>query len=222
MAQRISTMDKAAAYGTIFLIRFALNLLADFQYYMMSTGDGYKPVMAAATAISTATCGILPAGLVQLAIVMALTVAESVADLNALKEGKKVILLKSKDDLVVSFNSDSLEKNDLVISKGDASSDEEKLSLAYSDYLKVLLFLKLLSDTTADAIYQRTADVIQVNMQQKEEGFLMKDANVYFSVNAKVEVSPMMLSWSLLSGEAGNPYQDTSWRTINFETIRGY
>jgi len=75
----------------------------------------------------------------------------------------------------------------------------------------------------------RIADVIQVNMQQvgtqpadSSEKFSMEKAVVYYQIQCDIEVSPLLLSWSLLAGEEGNPYQETSWRSFKYEAIQGY
>ncbi|MGN0342791.1 MAG: DUF5702 domain-containing protein [Roseburia sp.] len=213
--------NKASAYGTIFLIRFALNLPADYEYCYRGEGSG--PIEAIAYSISTATGGIIPAGLVKLAIYLAITVAESVADLNTLKDGKKVLLIKSVDDLVISFDGAT---NELVGSTeaGEEDTEEEGLTLSYCDYLKVLLFVKLLDEEKADQVYKRIADVIQVNMQQvgSHDDFQMANAKVYYRVTGQVEVSPLLLSWALLRNEEGNPYAEIDWRSFQYATVRGY
>lgn len=152
---------------------------------------------------------------------MAILVTEAGMDLNAIKEGKKVLLIKKMDDLVVSFGS-LLESDGL-----DASVDEEddRIALAYSDYLKFLLFAKLLSNSGADKIYQRTADVIQVNLlhQGKEdEGYQLQNAYCYFKMKCSIEVDPTMMGSTLLRDLEGNPYMQTDWRSFEYTCIRGY
>jgi hypothetical protein len=73
------------------------------------------------------------------------------------------------------------------------------------------------------AIYARTADVIQVNMNKKiTSSFVMSKANVYYTAKASLKVKPLMLSLPIVSNAGYSAPQDGSWNTIYYEATRGY
>lgn len=81
------------------------------------------------------------------------------------------------------------------------------------------------NNSGADKIYQRTADVIQVNLlhQGKEdEGYQLQNAYCYFKMKCSIEVDPTMMGSSLLRDLEGNPYMQTDWRSFEYTCIRGY
>lgn len=214
--------NKASSYGTIFLIRFALNLPADVKYYMDKETMGGWAVWGVATAIADMTGGIVPIGLARLAIVLGLTIAESTYDISQLKEGKKVLLLKGEEDLKVSFNDGTNTIEDK--SAGDSGTEEKSgFYMGYCDYLKVLLFAKLQTEDGENAIYKRIADVVQVNTAKRTgEEYKLSDAVVYYKIEAEFEVAPIVLGWKLIKDEPGNPYQEISWRSFKYSTTKGY
>lgn len=72
--------NKKSAYGTIFAIRYALNLPSEFQE---NWNDGTLSGMA--IAIESASSGIIPAPLFKLVVVLGLTAAETASDMQYLK-----------------------------------------------------------------------------------------------------------------------------------------
>ena len=204
--------NKVSAYGSIFMIRFALNLPADFSWYWgMGNAEG-REVNGIANGISAATSGVVPAALVKLAICLALTAAESAYDLACLQAGLPVIFVKRAADLSVRLNR----------TKGTVST-EGKFTMQYSDYLKLLLFIKLLDSDKANGIYARIADVVQVNMSKTitKEAFLMSDAQVYFKLDTTVKVPPLMLKLPLIATEEGNTIGDEDYK-LTYSAIKGY
>lgn len=79
------------AYGSIYGIRLGFNLI-----YAFSDSVIRDTAFALASPISAATLGVLPAPLVQAAIIIGIACCESAIDLNDLREGKSVPLLKDK------------------------------------------------------------------------------------------------------------------------------
>lgn len=197
--------NKKSAYGTIFAIRYALNLPPEFQE---NWNDGTLSGMA--IAIESASSGIIPAPLFKLVVVLGLTAAETASDMQYLKNGMPVELVKNKDQLTWTYAGYS-EK--AVSGKG----------FFYSDYLKLILFTKLTGNNEY-AVYARIADVIQANMGQKisnNSGFVMKKANVYYSAEANLKVEPLMLNLPLTSDYSGS-VSDGIIGQIKYKAYKGY
>ena len=91
--------NKAAAYGSIFAIRLGFNLV-----YAFTNSEIREGALAIATPISAATLGVIPAPLIQAAIIIGIGIAESSIDLMCLREGMKVPLYKNKDTWNISFS----------------------------------------------------------------------------------------------------------------------
>lgn len=89
--------NKVKSYATIYAIRLAFNLI-----YAFSDAEIRNSALAIATPISAATLGVIPAPLIQAAIIIGLACVESGIDLLMLKEGKAVPLYKTKDSWVCS------------------------------------------------------------------------------------------------------------------------
>ena len=206
--------NKSASYGSVFLIRFGFNLAPVFQKYW-----NHGSVESAADAISAATSFVVPAALIKLAICLGMTAAESAMDLAYLKAGIPVLLVKKKDNLYVQLS---------TIFTWITGSSEQKteksdgLKFQYSDYLSLFLFLSLLGKK-ADAIYLRTADAVQCNVQQVTKSeFVMSKSQMYFDLSVNIRVAPMMLSLPLASEMEGYPFDKGSWNKFQYKVTRGY
>lgn len=218
--------NKSAAYGNIYAIRFACNLMPVFQTYW---NNGM--VISIATSISAATYGIIPAPLTKLLICLGVTAAEAAIDLAALKTGVGVKFIKKggKVDSELFIDpqnigswiggSDVSGEN----SKNGKTVDSKLPCFQYSDYLRFFLILNLLGSNEA-GICKRTADVVQVNMIKitKDTDYRILKSNVYFKVNARVAVRPLMLSLGINESDS-NPYTTLSeLAAFDYEMIRGY
>lgn len=202
--------NKKSAYGTIFAIRYAMNLTPEFLCnWNEETLDNH------ARKVAGLSKGIIPAPLFKLVVILGLTGAESARDLQYLKNGMPVELIKDKDSIEITYNEIIPSTQKHVASKS---------AFFYSDYLKLLLFVKL---TTKDeyAFYARTADVIQANMAQKitpEQGFVMNKANVYYSAETSVKIEPLMLDLPLTSSYSEGKITDGVLGRIKYKAYRGY
>ena len=136
--------NKSAVFGKIFMIRYAFNLGPQFSYHW-DFNTGYDLNQFAIT-VNTA-CPFIPAVLVKTVAVLALTAAEAASDLNELKAGMKVKLVKGKDDLKFTFSVDcltNLVNNTATAESGTGTPASELNSLSYfqySDYLSIFLFI---------------------------------------------------------------------------------
>lgn len=181
-------INKANAYGRIFLLRYAFNVAPVFAKYW-----GDPTVELFADTISAATYGVIPAPLIKLAICLMINVAETSADLLTLRSGEGVKLIKGKDELYIEFPS-------MKITKG--KDDKNAFKPRYSDYLSLFVFTKLASSSES-LVYKRIADVIQVNMSEQivKKKFLLKKAIVYYQISADIDIKPLMLGLEINQGE---------------------
>lgn len=87
------------AYGSIYGIRFGFNVI-----YAFMDSSIRDTAFAIATPISAATLGVIPAPLIQAAIIIGIACCESALDLQDLKNGESVPLFKNSDTWKCSIN----------------------------------------------------------------------------------------------------------------------
>lgn len=208
--------NKQSAYGTVFAIRYVLNLCPEFQRYWVAGKDlDSQALEMAANAVQAGSCGVIPAPLFKLVVILGLTAVESARDIQYLQKGMPVELIKQPEDLECSFSTD-----DVVERKNN--KERSNTALFYSDYLKILLFLKLMGGEENN-VYARVADVIQVNMDQKiASPFAMNRAVVYFQGTATLEVGPLMLDLPIVTNNGVDTPEGGDWNQIQYKSIRGY
>lgn len=214
-----NSLNKAASYGTIFAIRYALDLL----YAMTNFWSATKTITggtidAFATGIQTATAGVIPAPLTKLIVILALTGMEAANDLKILREGNPLALLKDDDVWYWQFRSSDFGEGNNDIKDNNRKKD---LTFQYSDYLKLILMMKLIANDTP--ILKRTADVIQVNMDKKQSGFKMSNCHVYYQLTANCKNSIMMLALPVVQGSLKDSNIDVkNWNEYSITMYRGY
>lgn len=210
--------NKNSSYGTIFALRFVLDLLPQSTRYL-----GYscanEPDVASlnylATSIAAATYGVIPAMLVKIVVVLGQTAAEAANDIGYLQKGKPVVLVRTNKQLEVTFSK---------MANYQRKEEDMENGFFYSDYLKLILFLKL-SAGDEYGIYARTADVIQANMANKISGnaeFVMSKAIVYFQAQATVQVEPLMLNLPIVTNYGVEAPESGAWNTITYQGTIGY
>ncbi len=201
--------NKGAAYRQVYLIRYAMDVVAVFQFY-------WNDEILNSLARALEAFAFIPAPLTKTLACLAITAAEAAVDISYLKAGLPVVLLKGEDDLVCNYQSLFL-----GTSNGNPSS-ENRIALQYSDYLKIFLYIKLVGKDE-NLIYTRTADVIQSNMSlvTNNYAFDLAKAQVYFDLKASVLMEPM---WSrfLAIDNLGDLSTQKGWRTTTVEIRRGY
>lgn len=210
--------NKSSAYGTIFAIRYVMNLMPEFQHYWVdyvNYSDGIA-LEAIAQEVQGLSSGIIPAALIKMVAILGLTAAEAACDLQYLKNGMPVELLKTADALIISYDNS-------VVANQDTTSG--KMKFFYGDYLALILFLKLsTSGSNEYSYYARIADVVQANMSQnisRDSGFLAKKAVVYYQGKASVQVKPLMLQLPIAS-EYNVGISNGSFGRITYNAYRGY
>lgn len=210
--------SKDALRNSIYMIRYALNIAPVFSVFY-SDFDLDKM----AQGVNIATHGIIPAGLVKVVICLGLVALETSKDIQTLKAGIPVILVKTGEaDLFLRnwyFDAENFPKTTKIT---DATT------FTYSDYMKLLLFIKLVGSEESD-IYGRIADVIQVNMgkivglDNEKKPYLLSKSQVYYSIEANLTVDSLMLDTSYVASlmpDASN--RMLNWNKITYKATRGY
>lgn len=194
--------NKQKSWGTIFVLRFALNAIYGFSnLYSPTKSTDAALIQTTAASISAASAGIIPIPLIKIAIILAVVMAESLNDITLMKAGMPVALLKNDDTWKTSLSSvfSDMRGGSNRSSGSSGGSGSGVIQFQYSDYLRLFLLLSMIGQHE-DAIYLRTADVIQANMQSREEGFQMAKAKTWFHIKAKVRVVPTLLNLSINQG----------------------
>ena len=207
-----NSQNKSAVAGKIFMMRFAFNLGP-----MFSDNWSKLPLRNFAESIN-AMCPYIPAALVKVVVILAVTAAEAAHDLACLKEGMKVALVKDTDDLEFTWNKPKTQKKE----------DSEIKGMQYSDYLYLFLFLDLINNSKEDEVLSRIGDVIARNVGMKkgydnnEKIFDLSKSYTYYTFNGKVQVEPLLLSIPLLNDEKYNKSSTVSWWQWDYSLTRGY
>lgn len=228
-------------YGQIFAFRLLMNTPSAFLTFWSGTindkdaadNNNFWSLSTKASAIYTlaigvsgATAGIVPEPLARGVLILAEATLETVRDMNYLKAGLPVKLIKGRADE----------------NWGDSRTTNPKngLYLQYSDYLYIMTLIGMINDgDTAEAICLRVGDVIQANMRKvlpnnglvvkegSEEsdgstGYQLSKSIVYFKFNADLRVKPLMLELPFALQYDNNPKDSTGWCTFHTSIIRGY
>lgn len=205
-----NTANRTAAYASIFVLRYALDLVPVFR-------EWYSDPAVESVAASLNALLLIPMPLTKTLICLALCAAEAAADINALGKGIPVPLYKTVNcDLYISF--------DAVFNGGsqrDVPVSTDVLSLQYSDYLTLFLFIGLLANH--DLTYARIGDVIQANMEQARDlsGYRLSKAHVYYTLNATLQVEPLISIVPVFDSISAMSTMN-NWRTYTVTMTRGY
>lgn len=208
--------NKFKAYASIFGVRFALNMPAEFIRLWAATGKYEESIYLEETAelIWALTYGVVPVAATKLIVILGLTAAEAGRDLQYLKAGMPLKLVKGPDDLEYRYlefmpDNDKVQKDSI-----DA--------FFYSDYLKLFVFLNLLKSSSEYGIYARTADVVQANMAKSKSGFVLSKSVVYYQATGSVKVKPLMLTLPIVTNNDFGAPADGGWNTVTYKDVRGY
>ncbi|MCL2747173.1 MAG: DUF5702 domain-containing protein [Oscillospiraceae bacterium] len=224
----------------MYAIRFILNVPSAFMFYWSGDNLTATVIAAVANAIQSATCGIVPAPLIKAILILILAAVETVNDVSMLKAGIPVKFIKTKkdgkpdpewvtdieaigDDLVKKLASEASD------SSGTQRNERSGLHLSYNNYMYIFLLLGFDSTDRGPQMYERTARVMQANLNYlidgngKGDSFQLTKAFVHFNINAKVRIKPLMLALPYYTIDVeGNPYEETDWCTFSYKATRGY
>lgn len=174
----------------IFLIREGLNLL-----HILSDSQKRQEAQQLA-ALIVGAAGLGPLVWVMAFLIMSLwAAAEAVSDLRILLEGGKVPLWKSGGDWKMSL--------DNMMDLGKTGQGERKedggRGLSYTGYVKLLLFIE-----NREALYYRIMDMIQINIKEKQEDFLMADCAWGVDIQAEICGKHVFLIPGIVENPLGN------------------
>lgn len=160
----------SSVIGKIVLIRSGLNLIS-----LLQDGEKRAQTYTLASGIIGFTGQPVLIKIVQLLIISAWSTAESLTDVKALLEGKKIPTLKKGDDWNLSLEGIKNFSEEMITGK------DNKYGLTYEDYLRILL---LMQNRKKQCF--RTMDILQVNMCANENvNFRFKDSIA--AVNVQTE-----------------------------------
>ena len=217
-----------AAYGNIYVIRYALNLISAFANFWNRGNPTADVVNGIADTIMGATAGVIPVAVTKVILLPILAIFETCKDMDRLEAGFPVELYKQKEDWWYGFPGGANSISDFMNAfngSGNANKDNSGKGLQYSDYLTLFVYLGLQSeDKGSEKMYLRMADVIQANMRKATNNteYTLTNTQVYFRLKAKLRVEPLMLTLPYYSDYVNDPTMKDDWCTFEVETIRGY
>ena len=227
----------SAVFGDIYAVRYGLNLVSGFQHFWSGDNATADVIGGAALAVQTATQQIIPAPVTKAVLIPILTIFETSKDLDRLEAGFPVEIYKTGHEQWWCAISGGVSEKDEngnggigqfmnKLTSGDFDRANPDEGFFYSDYLTAFVYLGLSNTDTADAMYQRTAEVIQANMGKLsgDTKYSLKKSRVYFQLKTDLEVSPLMITMPIFNNEDYTNHMDTKkdWCTYSINTVRGY
>lgn len=219
------------SFTKIYELRLVLNLISGFRNFWNIKDDVL--VSTVASGLSTATLGIVPAAVFKAVIITLMATIETALDNQRLSAGMPVELYKkSKEEWWTCVWSVDVDGTDdgfggffTRLTSGDAFKKKNRdKGLFYSDYLTFFLYFTL-TGSKAENTYKRLAELVQDNLRIHEnvsDEFSMKNARVYFKLEATVRVKPTMVTLPVFGNDGDPMAQATDWCTFTIDTVRGY
>lgn len=143
---------------------------------------------------------------------------------EAAANGAESLRTEIKNQIDGAFGDSSIKEN------ASQSVFSSLLSWSYKDYLSAFLLIGFF--TSEEKILLRTADVIQMNMQYvrgditdgsaKADAFQLDKAHTYLTVNATMEVKPLMMTMPLAADTVKSQLDGTNWYTVRYSGTLGY
>lgn len=228
------------AHSNIYAIRYGLNLISGYQNFFALKPDGNvtaETIDAIATALSVATMGIVPAVAIKIVLIPILTIFETNCDLRRLEAGFPVEIYKLKYDewqcKVEAGKGISGFVTALKSFTGSFTNTEHahNAGVFYYDYIMLFIVSGLQDDSISKDMYLRMAEIIQTNMEYQinatkaddsKVAYRLKNARLYFRLNAKISVSPLMTTLPIFSSMNNGLIGNDGWCTYDVNVIRGY
>ncbi len=175
----------------LLLIRETANFV-----YLLSDQDKVLQAELLATLLAGASASITVIKLVKMALLLAWAFAESVLDVRALLQGKKIPLIKNKELWTLAL------ENVNSISEGYMVAKESEVGISYKTYLGILLLFQQDSK-----LAYRAMDVQEVTMQTKDGGARMDELVVHMTVTNTYMGAPVFKSLKFINGRKGFDYE---------------
>lgn len=221
------------AIGQIYTIRYGLNLVSGFQHFWSGDNATAACIDLVAVTIASLTGGIIPTPVTKVILIPLLTVFETFIDMQRLKKGFPVELYKKEVSMWwFSLSGDIRSVGSFLSSLSNIKLDEHPnpdKGLFYSDYLTFFLISGLSSSKTSQVMYERMAEVIQMNMRYlighgdvSKSSYKLENSVVYFKLEAEVRVRPLMVALPTFVNFNSDFKDQKDWCTYKISTTRGY
>lgn len=175
----------------LLMIREAANFV-----YLLSDGDKMLQAELLATVLGGASANPAIIQVVKIGLLLAWAFAESVLDVRALLQGKKIPLVKSQDLWTLALeNIGSLSKEYLVAKESD-------LGISYKTYLGILLLFQ--SDRS---LAYRAMDMQEITLQKTDDSLQMDQMIVRMRVTNTYTCAPVFASLKSINGKSGWNYK---------------
>ena len=175
----------------LLLIREAANFV-----YLLSDEDKVLQAELLATLLAGATASIAVIKVVKIALLLSWAFAESVLDVRALLQGKKIPLIKNKELWTLALeNINSISKEYMV-------AKESELGISYKTYLGILLLFQ-----EDSRLAYRAMDVQEVTMQAKDGAVRMDEIVIRMKVTNTYACADVFNSLETINGKKGWDYQ---------------
>lgn len=215
-----------AARDKILAIRAVANFTAT--YSVDEINNLIQGISDAATAINP-VLGLVVNGALRLAVAG----VETAADWKELKTGKSVVLIKNELKHMTSLQNEKVRNLLGFEGEQEGSSAKEGIRMDYEQYLMVMLVFL----TSSDTIAERTANLIELNVNAVQQNigkegtlselqFKMKDAhtavNATCTVHLDFVVMPKVFAQSVVSDETYHSLENFEKNSYKFTVTRGY
>lgn len=144
--------------------------------------------------IVSTLCGIPVIGwIAAIIVVVVLIFCEALLDMVFLLKGNAVDIIKMDGYLSLDGSGIDELKEQIadLLNNGTGGGGGYVDSLTQWDYGEHLLFL-LLFFTSGEKMYTRCADLIQMQMRQSQDGFLLSQRNTYLRIESEVTYTPLL------------------------------
>lgn len=168
----------------LLLIRETANFV-----YLMSDADKALQAEVLATLLVGASINPIVIELVKSALLLAWAFAESILDIRALLQGKKIPLIKSKDTWTLAFENIGNIEEEFWVAK------ESEAGLCYKNYLGIMLLLQ-----ENQCLAYRAMDVQEIVMQMKDSKIRMDNLTTHIQVTNTYDATPRFASLKELIG----------------------
>lgn len=193
----------SGAVTRLLAVREGLNLL-----HILS--DSQKRTEARNLAVLiTGAAGMTPLVLLTAFFVMSVwALGEAVMDIRGLLEGKKVPVLKDREDWAL-----TLEGLLSMGSKGDVQSGGGENGFTYLSWLKILLLME-------DVVQQeyRMMDIIQMNIRKEQDNFRMRRGVYQVKINSRICGKHVFFSLGFVDKISGGQAH-TYWDEVEAERV---
>ena len=208
------------SYGSIYAIRFALDLVSGFaNFYNKTDLRNYTAttIDEIALAIAAASQGVIPVPITKCILITTLSAIEAAKDLEILKKGDCVALYKQKyTEWVCALNPDG--DKDASFDGPDQDVARNAMGLYYHDYMYLFLML-----TNYESMLYRVGDLVEADMRQTNGDFDLNKSKCFFKLTGHAKVKPLMITLPIVqSFGTGNLLGSDTWCSYDIKVIRGY